>query len=163
MDTDCSERRTALNGRAIAGAVAALGITFLVLFAIGYILPLDPTLEALKRQRVGVRVLLVSPVAGAIIGTVVGHRQVSLYWLWWVLLFWGTCLIPVFPSKSGLLPLGTPYVNGPLCWMKAGFFVTHLGATALLAAVVHVFYRLGLRLWKRGDASATTVSQQDGG
>lgn len=163
MDMDRSEHRMALIGRAIAGAVAAFVVTFFVLIVIDY-LPQDlDTLEAVEHQKIGLKVLIVSPFAGTIIGLVAGHRRVSLFWLWWAVLFGVTCCIPVFPSKTGsLLPLGTYFV-APFSWLKITILVTHLGVTALLAAVIHVFCRLGLRLWKRRDASATMVSQQDGG
>ncbi len=79
--------------------------------------------------------------AVAVFSMIFGRIQLSTYWFWFVIAFGLTCIIPVWPHKSGwFLPLATPYVN-------FGFEAIHL----LMLAVQIVIPFVVARLFHRAD------------
>jgi len=68
----------------------------------------------------------------------VGGMRLSKYWLWFFVTFGVICLIPFWPHKSGILPLGTVYVNwGFWAECRIPCLAVHVVISLLLAAIVH--------------------------
>jgi hypothetical protein len=126
-------------GRAIVGAIAAFVVVVFVLAFCDYLPSAgERSVSEAHRRQIGLRILACSVVAGAIAGVVLGKRRVSEFWLWLAVVFGVVCAIPVLPSKSGLLPFGTPYVNGPFSREKVCLLAIHLGIAALIALPIHI-------------------------
>jgi hypothetical protein len=81
--------------------------------------------------------LLIACGAG-FVAVLAGGMRVSKYWLWFCVTFGAICLIPYWPHKSGLLPLGTVYVNRGF-WeeYRTACLAVHIVLSLVLAAIIH--------------------------
>jgi len=66
-----------------------------------------------------------------------GRIHISRFWLWFVVAFGLTCLVPFWPHKGGLmLPFATPYVNFGFqrehVWMLSAQIVIALAIAAIV-------------------------------
>ena len=80
----------------------------------------------------------------AIVAVFVGGIKISTLWLWFVLVFGITCILPIMPFKSGsLLPFGTPYINDGPVFEKAVMLLVHASLAYAIAWCIHT--------WKNPD------------
>jgi hypothetical protein len=158
----CSESFRSLLGRAIAGATAAfMAAIFVVAFYDHLPCGSESSVSEANRGQVGLRILVWSAISGAVVGVVLGKRKVSRYWLWLALIFGAICVIPVFPSKSGRLPLGTPYINGPFSPEKMQLLAIHLGLAALIALPIHILCERRKSLARNGCVDTKQTKEDE--
>ena len=98
--------------RALAGFVAGFILACFALTILG-MLPPHADLSSSELEQRNREVLLALKIgAGAgILSVLAGGIRVSRYWVWFCAVFGIICFIPFWPHKSGVLPLGTVYVN----------------------------------------------------
>ena len=139
--------------RAAIGFVAGLVVACFVLVFVGQLPPhSDLSERELDQQAHALWLALYIACGMAVITVAAGRLRIPRFWLWFCLAFGVLCIIPFWPSKSGLLPLATPYVNSGFRTADAILMAIHITAAVAIAASLN-------RLWplmagKRGAPSS---------
>lgn len=126
--------------RGVIGFVAGFVVACFALVFLG-ILPPQPHTDLsqpeIEQQGRALWMALYVACGVGLVSIAIGQIRLSRFWLWFVMVFGITCVVPFWPHKDGsFLPFATPYVNFGFhmehVWMLVAQLVIAFGGAAMV-------------------------------